>query len=147
MDVVYTDLKAAFDRVNHSLLLAKLERLGFSASMVEWFRSYLTARSYCVQVDCFFSTVFESSSGVPQGSNLGPLLFSLFFNDITSAVSNSEYLLYADDLKLFLPIREASDVISLQSSVNCFSDWCEKNDLVISVVSVCVSRSIELSVP
>ena len=44
MDVVYTDLKAAFDRVNHRLLLAKLEHLGFSASMVEWFRSYLTAR-------------------------------------------------------------------------------------------------------
>ena len=68
MDVNYIDLKTAFDRVSHRLLLAKLERLGFSASLLEWFRTYLTMRYYRVQIDNPLSTEFKGSSDVPQSS-------------------------------------------------------------------------------
>nr|XP_049467123.1 uncharacterized protein LOC125908418 [Anopheles coluzzii] len=140
MDAVYTDLKAAFDRVNHRLLLAKLARIGLSTPLVNWFRSYISERSYYVQIDGVSSNVFESSSGVPQGSNLGPLLFSLFINDITLAITEADCLLYADDVRLFRIVRNTSDSLSLQRSIDVFSDWCINNDLLISV-DKCTSMS------
>ena len=123
MDVIYTDLKAAFEQVNHRLLLAKLARLGFSTPLVEWFEFYLTNHRYRVKVESMTSREFVNCSGVPQGSNLGHLLFSLFFNDITTVVRESECLWYADDLRLFLPVRCFSDCFVLQASIDSFSDW------------------------
>ncbi|XP_055529057.1 uncharacterized protein LOC129721036 [Wyeomyia smithii] len=67
IDAIYTDLKAAFDRVDHRLLLAKLEKLGVSSALVQWFGSYLMNRTLCVKIGSEFSAQFTNVSGVPLG--------------------------------------------------------------------------------
>ena len=74
VDAVYTDLKAAFDVIDHRILLCKLSRIGASERLLRWLESYLTNRVLRVKLDSAVSCAFSNKSGVPQGSNLGPLL-------------------------------------------------------------------------
>lgn len=83
--------------------------------------------------------MFQALSGVPQGSNLGPLLFNIFINDLASALS-CNVLMYADDLKLFSSIRTLLDCKHLQSNLNVISDWCVSNKLRLNV-SKCFTMS------
>ena len=133
VDAVYTDLKAAFDRIDHLILLRKLKRLGASENFVCWLKTYLTNRYLSVKIGCTESFGFCNRSGVPQGSNLGPLLFLIFFNDVCFVIPPGCKLLYADDLKLFLAVRSVEDCRQLQDFVNRFAEWCFINNLTISV--------------
>lgn len=78
VDAVYTDFAKAFDRVDHSILSMKLNYTGIHGSLLRWFESYLTNRSQLVALLGYESVPFSPSSGVPQGSKLGPLLFLVF---------------------------------------------------------------------
>uniref|UniRef100_A0AAG5DP89 Reverse transcriptase domain-containing protein n=1 Tax=Anopheles atroparvus TaxID=41427 RepID=A0AAG5DP89_ANOAO len=138
VDVIYTDLKAAFDSLPHGLLLAKLERLGVGEPLYSWIRSFLFRRSYSVRVEGAFSEPYFGVSGVPQGSILSPLLFSLFLNDCVSVLPPKGHLLYADDVKLFFPMSSPSDFTLLQNSLNGFSDWCSSNGLTLCTSKCCV---------
>ena len=86
----------AFDRVDHQILLSKLEAIGLSRLAMEWFSSYLTGRLISTKVDQVRSAIRPTFSGVPQGSVLGPLLFLLFNGDLPSAVKCNSAL-FADD--------------------------------------------------
>ena len=122
--MVLIDLQKAFDTIDHGILLDKMKYLGFSTSTIDWFKSYLTNRSFIVNVDEEYSSPGKLSCGVPQGSILGPLLFLSFsfFHDMPQAV-NSELLLYADDTCL---IYTAKDTKTIKEQLNSdFNSLCE----------------------
>ena len=137
IDAIYTDLKAAFDRVDHGILLAKLSKLGVSSALVQWFRSYLLQRTLCVKIGRQHSAPFSNLSGVPQGSNLGPLLFIIFINEISLLLPDDCRLLYADDVKLFKVIRDIANCHELQQLVDVFYEWCSSNRLSVSIQKCC----------
>ena len=95
----FLDMAKAFDKVNHSLLLLKLCSVGVKSTELAWFKSYLTGRSICTAVEGVHSAAKYISSGVPQGSVLGPLLFIIFYRDLPS-ITSSETAMFADDTQL-----------------------------------------------
>ncbi len=129
VDVIYTDFQKAFDKVDHNILIRKLGTMGFSTQLSDLLRSYLSDRKQYVVYKGSNSNTFSSTSGVPQGSNLGPLLFLLFVNDITNELQHSRALLYADDLKLFKTVRSEEDTQLLQSDLNTLVEWSKLNNL------------------
>ena len=98
--VAALDIKGAFDRVWHNGLCAKLEASGITGKLLMWIKSYLSGRSLNVILNGQSSKTFYINASVPQGSILGPLLFSVFINDLTEECEN-ELFLYADDANLF----------------------------------------------
>ena len=102
---VFVDLEKAFDTVNHSILLSKLEHYGVMDNSLEWFRNYLTNRTQCVSANGAISNSLQISCGVPQGSILGPLLFIIYINDMHSALKQSIGYNFACDINLLFPTR------------------------------------------
>ena len=102
IDIVYIDYSRAFDSLVHSKLLIKLSSYGISHELFGWIKCFLEGRTQSVSIDGHVSTPLDVVSGVVQGSNLGPLLFILFINDIVDIISGpSKCKLFADDLKLY----------------------------------------------
>ncbi|KAG6460286.1 hypothetical protein O3G_MSEX011890 [Manduca sexta] len=132
VDSIYTDFSSAFDKVNHKLLLSKLKCYGIHGSLLHWLGSYLENRSQCVTALGYRSFSFTATSGVPQGSHLGPILFLVFINDIAHSIKYSNYSIFADDLKLYRHIRSQSDVTLLQSDLDSIQDWCINNKMILN---------------
>ena len=88
MDAIYLDYAKAFDKVDHQLLLSKLQLYGFHSKIIRWIESFLTNRSQQAIVDGHMSITAPIISGVPQGTVLGPILFLIFINDIATVVSH-----------------------------------------------------------
>ena len=132
IDSVYTDFKKAFDKVDHLILLKKLSFNGIKGNLLRWFISYLSNRQQAVQINGFISQCVPVTSGVPQGSILGPFLFIIFINDISSCFKNSKFLLYADDLKVFTKIKNASDHTKLQEGLDRLDAYCIANKIQLS---------------
>lgn len=140
LDVIYTDCTKAFDRVNHKILLKKLIDLNFSEQAYKFIKSYLLDRSQVIKVAGSKSLGVPVTSGVPQGSKLGPLLFLIFINDLPNVLRNSKGLLYADDFKLYKTISSREDCVSLQDDLNSVVEWFDINKMKINIVK-CNSMS------
>lgn len=140
VDAVFTDYSKAFDRIDHSILLEKLSYAGIHGSLFRWFSSYIKNRSQAVVVSGFTSAWSNVPSGVPQGSLLGPLLFVLFINDIDSCFLSSQFILYADDMKIYKQIKSVEDCLALQQDLHRFERFCLANKLDLNV-SKCISIS------
>ena len=127
--MVLLDLQKAFDTVDHTILLMKLEALGLNDSAVQWFRSYLLDRQQLVDVAGTFSSQTNIVCDVPQGSILGPILFLIYVNDMTAVVKH-KLLLYADDSAILVHGKHIHEVESLLSSeLETVSDWLICNKL------------------
>ena len=129
VDVIYFDLSAAFDSVDHEILLQKLQNVGFSPKLVKWFKSYLSGRTFIVKANNLYSEVGSIYKGVPQGSSLGPLLFAIFINDLPFLFDHADtkILLYADDIKLFKIIHDYEDSSELQKGIDTVYNWSLRN--------------------
>ena len=97
---VFVDLQKAFDTVDHQILLAKLSHYGIRGVSNDWFKSYLSNRSQYVSINGYDSGLAAINCGVPQGSVLGPLLFSLYINDLNQAIKFCKVHHFADDTNL-----------------------------------------------
>ena len=97
---LFFDLRKAFDTVDHNILLDKLKYYGVEGKHLAWFESYLSNRTQYCSVDGDNSELGKNLTGMPQGSSLGPLLFSIYINDLPSILENSESSVYADDTNL-----------------------------------------------
>ena len=121
-DAIFLDFQKAFDRVPHKRLSIKLHYYGITGHSLNWIRAFLSDRSQAVVVDGTRSTWKEVSSGVPQGSVIGPTLFLLFINDIQDGIS-SPIRLFADDCVIYHEIRSESDHNILQQDLQILSSW------------------------
>jgi retron-type reverse transcriptase len=98
-----TDFRKAFDSIDHSVLLNTLSALGIVDHELVWFEDYLHNRNQIAGYQGVYSEAEYLTSGVPQSSILGPLLFVLYVNDLPSVVRNCKILMYADDTSSILP--------------------------------------------
>ena len=130
--VVLVDLSAAFDLVSPTLLIQKLKIYGFQEDILNWISSYLTDRYQAVWIDHAFSSYLHNSIGVPQGSNLGPLFFLIFFNDLPTFIKE-DIDCYADDSTLG---ATAENVVTigekLSSDCESLSNWMQMNSFKLN---------------
>lgn len=133
VDVVYTDFSRAFDKINHNTLITKLAEAGVHGSLLRWIESYIKNRSQAVCIKGYSSQFLPVPSGIPQGSHLGPLLFSFYINDIGDVFEYSNYLLYADDTKLYRIVKSHDDCDKLQTDIDRLIDYCSKNQLFLNI--------------
>jgi hypothetical protein len=132
IDVVYMDMSKAFDKVCHSRMLQKLREFGFGGSLLRWFGSYLTNRYQRVTALGATSESLPISSGVPQGSILGPALFLLYVNDLPDAVKTNNIAMFADDTKTYQEIKSVDDVASLQDDLDRLDAWSNSSGLAFN---------------
>lgn len=133
IDTIYTDMAKAFDKVDHRLLLRKLQLAGIDGNVFQWISSYLHNRSMTVNIGSRSSHQISSISGVPQGSHMGPLLFSIFINDLADLLADGGSLLFADDLKLCRKIKSMAAADLLQHDLDLVVMWCEANGMSLNV--------------
>ena len=125
VDIFIMDLEKAFDTPPHELLKAKLYRYGIRGKTLNWIDSFLCFRSQCVVVNGTKSGWSSVVSGVPQGTVLGPILFSLYINDMITDIQ-SEIRLFADDCVCYRPIHSENDRKILQSDIDKLGKWARK---------------------
>ena len=132
-DAVYLDYEKAFDRVSHILLVEKLSHLGINPSLLRLITNYLKNRSQIVCIDSIYSKPVTVTSGVPQGSLLGPLLFIAYVSDLPKCLQFSRCLMYADDTKIYTTVSSITDCILLQKDLNSLFLWCQKWKLCLNI--------------
>ena len=131
---MFIDLRKAFDSVMHKELSSKLKRFGFGENSINWFTSYLFNRFQAVSQDNELSSPLAVLSGVPQGSILGPVLFTLYINDLPSCVDVCKVMMYADDTVIFFSAPLISEIeLQLNLELINLSEWLSTNKLILNL--------------
>lgn len=132
LDTIYFDISKAFGTVNHVPLLSKLQLYGLCPQYLAWFKSHLSLCKNLVQILNIWSHHFTSTSGVPQGSNLGPLPFFSLYKWYCFLCKYAKMLLFADDVKLYSSVGDIGACLLLQQDIDCMSRWCSSNNLFLN---------------
>ena len=128
------DFSKAFDMVDHSILLKKLEHYGVRGLALKWIGSYLSGRKQFVSVNGSNSNTRDIKYGVPQGSILGPLLFIIYINDIPEIARFAKFILYADDANIILTADTIEMIHSqLSKLIACLVTWVSANGLALNL--------------
>ena len=127
--------------MDHCILLKKLASTGIDGPLLTWIDSYLQGRLQMIRVRDQLSDPVDVTSGVPQGSHLGPLLFIIFINDLKDVFLHNNFLMYADDLKIFRTISSANDVDLMQADLIRFEQWCSVNRMRLNESKCVVLRT------
>ena len=136
--IVFIDFKRAFDLVPHDLLLHKLSSYNIRGNLLRWIDRFLSNRTQATLVNGSISSFQPVSSGVVQGSCLGPLLFLIYINDITDHTTQPvTSKLYADDLKLYSAISTSTDIQTFQDTLDRITVWSRVWRLPISIQKCC----------
>ena len=134
-DTLYLDFSKAFDKVDHALLIKKLERYGIKGKLLRWIKAFLSNRTQKVVVNGQMSLVDLVLSGVPQGTVLGPLLFLLYVNDLELCLNHSKLKLFADDSRLVKdlhPVNYEDGCVELQTDLEASLKWAQANNMVLN---------------
>ena len=124
-DIIYLDFKKAFDSVPHERLLIKLAAYGLSGNILKWIRSFLSGRTQRVRVGSEKSGEAKVKSGIPQGSILGPVLFTVFINDLPDSL-HSICKIFADDTKIY---DKSSNHLDIQDDLDRLLIWSDTWDM------------------
>ena len=128
------DFSKAFDMVDHTILLSKLNHYGIRGTALKWFESYLTDREQYTHVNNINSDKEKLRYGVPQGSILGPLLFIIYINDIPNIHKLATFILYADDANIFITGKNVDEIKSkFDELTEALLDWVTVNGLSLNV--------------
>jgi len=129
IDVIYTDFEKAFDKVPHLGLISKLKAYDIDSKLIVWIEDFLCNRKQRIGVNGSFSQWYTVSSGIPQGSILGPILFLIFINDLPEICATEQdtvMYLYADDAKVYSTITCDKDHLHLQKVIDHIKEWCDQ---------------------
>ena len=141
--VIFLDFSKAFDSVPHQKLLLKTENIGVRGNLLGWIKAFLTGREQRVLIDGQSSDWTNVSSGVPQGSVLGPLLFLIYVNDVGSGLCSSTRL-FADDCTLYREVTSPRDCEQLQEDLNAVYRWTQIWQLSLNQSKCKVMRVTEI---
>ncbi|PFX34701.1 RNA-directed DNA polymerase from mobile element jockey [Stylophora pistillata] len=129
----FVDLRKAFDTIDHSILLRKLHSFGIKSKELNWFEKYLSGRTQVVGVGGVSSDPLHITSGVPQGSILGPLLFVIYINDLPLCIKSCHVFMYADDTVLFCAGFNPKVIEdNLNQDLNALGEWLQVNSLFLN---------------
>ena len=121
-DLILLDFSKAFDKIAHEKLISKLHFYGIRGKTLSWVKDFLDSRSQAVVLNGVKSDKIAVSSGVPQGSVLGPILFLAYINDLPDQVK-SRVRLFADDMAIFLAISSEGESMTLQNDIHTLEIW------------------------
>ena len=124
-DCIYLDYQKAFDTVPHNRLFSKLHAYNINEKIINWIKYYLSERKQFVEINGQKSEWQNVTSGIPQGSVLGPLLFLIYINDLPDDINSTIYM-YADDTKLYREIKSPDDHLILQDDLTKLCKWSKK---------------------
>ena len=129
--LIFLDFAKAFDKVCHNSLFKKLSKYGFNGKILSWLKSFLSNRKQRVVLGQNMSGWRDVTSGIPQGSCIGPLLFVIFINDMPDVVKHI-LKLFADDSKLISIIKNHNDLSSIQKDLDSLVDWSRRWNMLFN---------------
>jgi sarcosine oxidase/L-pipecolate oxidase len=125
IDTIYLDFQKAFDTVPHQHLINKLQSYDICGNILGWIRDFLANRKQKVVINGTCSDWTTVTSGIPQGSVLDPILFTIYINDLPDVVQNVATL-FADDTKVYAVVNKEEEQHSLQNDINNLVHWSDK---------------------
>ena len=132
VDIVYLDVRKAFDSVSHQKIIYKLSKYGIGGSLLAWIQNFLSNRVQRVKVGNAYSNPCTPTSGLAQGSILGPWLFLVILDGLPSVLQASKIKLYADDAKIYGPVNNLNDKTQLQSDITLANDFLNSWQLFLN---------------